>query len=335
MNTLTIRNRRGGGFTLVELLVVIGIIALLISILLPSLNKARRQAATVQCSSNMRQIALGLLQYIDDNRGALPPEYISKDGNSPSYFYPDGWFWAAELMHQKYIQAPNVFATPNSTVMTFDVASPFRCPEGFAPGDWPGATGTGSTSQGEWPTSALNNNYVYGVADNPRVDGQTPYGVASWYTLVSREAAFTDAEYPGTFSTPFLYLDSGGDGKVAASTWAQSLLPGFQRNVSMVHHSSIMAMIIEADSMNPTDNTEWQPSGAAQPFWFTRLGARHGQKTADGYNAYTNIAFFDGHVSLVATQPIETYIPPGGTSGGAGTIPAGLENVVFTLNNDQ
>ena len=64
----SIRSRRG--FTLVELLVVIGIIALLISILMPALSKARKQAAGAACLSNMRQLAVGWVAYAQANRGA-------------------------------------------------------------------------------------------------------------------------------------------------------------------------------------------------------------------------------------------------------------------------
>jgi prepilin-type N-terminal cleavage/methylation domain-containing protein len=79
------------GFTLVELLVVIGIIALLIGILLPALSRAREQAKMTACLSNQRQIAMAFLQYANDNRGCLPPYGYML--NNSSNELPDQYWW--------------------------------------------------------------------------------------------------------------------------------------------------------------------------------------------------------------------------------------------------
>jgi len=82
----TIQSRTGqprSGFTLVELLVVIGIIALLISILLPSLNRARGAAQSVQCLSNLRQVGQSMLMYTSDHQGRLPYGNTWSFGSNP------------------------------------------------------------------------------------------------------------------------------------------------------------------------------------------------------------------------------------------------------------
>jgi prepilin-type N-terminal cleavage/methylation domain-containing protein/prepilin-type processing-associated H-X9-DG protein len=63
-------------FTLVELLVVVGIIAVLISILLPSLNKARQRAANVRSMSSLKQLTFTYLEYATQNRGTLLPGFL-------------------------------------------------------------------------------------------------------------------------------------------------------------------------------------------------------------------------------------------------------------------
>ena len=85
INNTVATSARGAGFTLVELLVVIGIIALLISILLPSLSRARESANQIKCGAQQRQILQSMQLHANDHRGFIPMAgYIQTTGTGPA-----------------------------------------------------------------------------------------------------------------------------------------------------------------------------------------------------------------------------------------------------------
>src|SRR5438128_7824430 len=108
-------------FTLVELLVVIGIIAVLIGILMPALSRARESSRSIKCASNLRVIAQASINYSIDNKNCFLPVIIYKDvpdGNG------NGDWWAHLLMYGKYLPRQNV--TSSNSPLSFD--SVLVCP---------------------------------------------------------------------------------------------------------------------------------------------------------------------------------------------------------------
>jgi len=128
-------NCKTRGFTLVELLVVIGIIALLISILLPALNQAREQAQNIKCLSNLRTIAMAATMYAADYRGFVPERFRDTPSSTVTEEYfcffldgtPNHGCNIGQLVLNKYLTIDGAF--PASTPASPQPTSPFLwCP---------------------------------------------------------------------------------------------------------------------------------------------------------------------------------------------------------------
>jgi prepilin-type N-terminal cleavage/methylation domain-containing protein/prepilin-type processing-associated H-X9-DG protein len=100
------RSSRHSAFTLVELLVVIGIIALLISILLPALSKAREAGRIVKCMSNLRNLGQASLQYSIDNKNCFLPTVVWGGANESGPVD----YWPHLLISRKYLPRQNTGA---------------------------------------------------------------------------------------------------------------------------------------------------------------------------------------------------------------------------------
>jgi prepilin-type processing-associated H-X9-DG protein len=85
--------------------------------------------------------------------------------------------------------------------------------------------------------------------------------------------------------------------------------PGYVRSISLVKRSAEVVMLVEASDPNWMDQKQ---STEYPKIWLKRLGARHGKKTADGLNAKTHFAFFDGHVGLFDSEPYTRRTRTGG-----------------------
>jgi len=220
--TVTVRNRKA--FTLIELLVVIAIIAILAAILFPVFATAREKARQASCSSNMKQLGLAALQYVQDYDESYPQGSCMALAIPGNDYYNYGMGWAGQLY--PYLKSRGVFVCPSDTFQVSSIAADIQVGTN--------SINTASSASGQVVSYAYNSNFGIGIATTHAPISGSVLGAATGTIMFfeatgctadvadSWLAGWMDASSPASDGTDVLnnsFGNAAADGKAATGPW--------------------------------------------------------------------------------------------------------------------
>jgi prepilin-type processing-associated H-X9-DG protein/prepilin-type N-terminal cleavage/methylation domain-containing protein len=280
--SLNEKNRgRRAAFTLVELLVVIGIIALLVSILLPSLNRAREMAQRTQCAANIRQFYNGDLAYLQESkRWHVPGFFGDPNTMTPTTFphYQYNRIWSAAREWRQALNQP---------VLTDNIRPAYVVRELMCP------TMMATREDANWGAAAPDTIYGYWlypphVSYGMNVEGIDEIGTSTTPTnsqVIPQPSLITNhlihAYMTGDVKRPSEKLMWTDAIWAMVNVWGSGVQPGWRGKIS--NFDQIGERQVTSGGMDSTRTTAWRHRGGA------------------------NVCFFDGHVEWLPKDKIYSF----------------------------